>query len=628
VAIFRPLLQDCNQLNEPMNDGELEVARALEQLDDSWTVYVQPRLSTARPDFVVVHDRAGVCIVEVKDWSCGAYRLSDKGPIEFGRGDGTWTRSDETPRHQAFRYRSIIFDRFFALPDDNARPTQAVRAVVVMPKYTTAQACKLLWRHQVCDDEMGVQVFGGDDLTASIEALVRGTGCPPPHPTSVDRLRRELAQSEAARQHEPSAWLSPGARNIAGNPGNARIRRVRGPAGSGKSFGLAARAAILASQGRTSLVLTFNVTLANYLRTLVSARCREVGADPTLVLCQNFHSFCEGVATDAEAAGLELNRYSALNWPNRMVARAAEAFSAGFERQFDAVLIDEGQDFVLEWWNLLRNNVVAAGGEQLIVADPTQDLYAHQAWTDEERMLGAGFSGSWTDLKGSYRLPNDMVPLANEFSRRYLSGDRLAAEVGSERLPMSGVSGVTVRTWRNIDNIRDLGTSIGQEVVRLLSYHPDLAIDDVVFLCNDHRDGLDAVKVIEAAGHPVHHVFARSDSDKSRRKRRFWPDAPGVKGCTVHSFKGWEAPAIVMGIGRGERSKRMAYVALTRIKGPASGAPALLSVVNGDPQIAEFESMFTDWGPPQTFMRVGVPDTSRPPVGAGLGVPVGAPAMS
>ena len=44
----------------------------------------------------------------------------------------------------------------------------------------------------------------------------------------------------------------------------------------------------------------------------------------------------------------------------------------------------------------------------LLVADPTQDVYDKRAWTDEEQMLGAGFSGPWTELHGSYRLPSDL----------------------------------------------------------------------------------------------------------------------------------------------------------------------------------------------------------------------------
>jgi hypothetical protein len=77
-----------------------------------------------------------------------------------------------------------------------------------------------------------------------------------------------------------------------------------------------------------------------------------------------------------------------------------------------------------------------------------------------------------------------------------------------------------------------------------------------------------------------------------------------VKGCTVHSFKGWETPALVMGIGRSEHSRRLAYVAMTRIAGRASGSVGHLSVVNSDLNIAGFQSTFEHWAPPRAEFRV------------------------
>ena len=107
-----------------------------------------------------------------------------------------------------------------------------------------------------------------------------------------------------------------------------------------------------------------------------------------------------------------------------------------------------------------------------------------------------------------------------------------------------------------------------------------------------------AVLMLEAAGYPVHHIFGRDDPSKNRRKRRFWPDAPGVKGCTVHSFKGWETPALVMGIGIDAKSKRLAYVAMTRIRVGGPGRPAYVSVINSDLRIAGFDSVFRQWATP------------------------------
>ncbi|MEP1125436.1 MAG: hypothetical protein ABJH68_16240 [Ilumatobacter sp.] len=88
---------------------------------------------------------------------------------------------------------------------------------------------------------------------------------------------------------------------------------------------------------------------------------------------------------------------------------------------------------------------MAEDGEMLLVSDPTQDVYDKKAWTDEERMLGAGFSGPWTELSGSYRLPSDLVPMANAFAAKYLNGEHIAGEVPADRVAISGASNPTRR---------------------------------------------------------------------------------------------------------------------------------------------------------------------------------------
>ena len=604
MAIFKPSLCDLGQLVTPLNAGEQCVARALSSLDDGWTIYVQPRIAHDIPDFIAVHDHYGVCAVEVKDWANAGYRQTDDGAIEYRSCESGWSRSTEMPRYQAYRYRSTIFDQFFALPGDNQRPTVAVRAVVVLPQYANEGARKLLARPSVTDDELAIEVWGGDGLKQSIEQIVRGRGCPIPRPESIERVKRHLAKSEILAELESPAQLSRDAKDIATNPRNARIRRVRGPAGCGKSFGLAARAASLAATGRQVLVLSFNVTLSNYLRTLVNARCQEYGANPTLVTVTSFHGLCHRIVDDAERAGFVSTCPPGHDDFDALMIKAEQALNAGTGPRFDAVLIDEGQDFTLEWWNLLRHHIVRPDGEMLLVADPTQDVYEKQAWTDNERMLGAGFSGPWTELKGSYRMPGDIVPIANAFAQRYLTGERLSGEVLGDHDDVVQRSSTTQRHWSNIDRICDLGKSIGQEVVRLLAENPTLSPRDIVFLCESHNDGVDAVAEIEAAGHAVHHIFSNHKPARPMRKRRFWPDADGVKGCTVHSFKGWETPALVMGIRRSENSRRLAYVAMTRIAGRASGSVGYLSVVNGDLQIAGFQSTFEHWAAPRAELRV------------------------
>ena len=93
-------------------------------------------------------------------------------------------------------------------------------------------------------------------------------------------------------------------------------------------------------------------------------------------------------------------------------------------------------------------------------------------------------------------------------------------------------------------------------------------------------------------------MFSATKQGQQVRKRRFWPDADGIKGSTVHSFKGWETPTLVMGIGTSQQSRRLAYVSMTRAKGGSGDSPSFVSVVNADFKIAGFHSRFEEWAPP------------------------------
>ena len=178
---------------------------------------------------------------------------------------------------------------------------------------------------------------------------------------------------------------------------------------------LASRAAELSIQSKDVLVVTYNITLINYLREL-AARYPDPGRGFTnRVTWLNFHEWCKRVM---EEAG-RIERYNGL-WHAHFQDTSQPEFELAddeleivwcrtlFEidlpelvrntieecrdrvQAFDAILVDEGQDFSLDWWNLLRE-VLRPGGEMLLVADESQDIYERAtAWTDDA-MTGAGF---------------------------------------------------------------------------------------------------------------------------------------------------------------------------------------------------------------------------------------------
>lgn len=117
-------------------------------------------------------------------------------------------------------------------------------------------------------------------------------------PDKAEDLRgwlRDPAFSKEQR-HRPTP-LSPPQLNLVKTRTRSGYRRIRGPAGSGKSVVVACRAAELARQGGSVLVVCYNITLLNYLRDLA---VRHVAASSEIrrgVDFLNVHQWCKRICT-------------------------------------------------------------------------------------------------------------------------------------------------------------------------------------------------------------------------------------------------------------------------------------------------------------------------------------------
>ena len=566
MATFRPSIDHFDELHDALGQDAIEVVERLAELDDDWTIFVRPHIGQDVPAFLTVNDRFGVSVIEIAAPSAPS----------------------DTSVATARRHRSTIYDHCLAFPGDPRDPRSVVRAAVVVAGADTEQAAAAVTTG-LSDPDQTVAVVGGDDLVDWLETTPQGL---PPTPAAIGRLRQEIVVPGMVHEAVQPVQLSANARLVAANPRGARIRGVTGPAGTGKTFALTARAARLAGEGKSVLVLCFNLTLANRLRLLVVERCAEYGADPTRVTCTSFHTFCSRVVDDATRAGIVPDEPARGTWPVKIVAKTTDVLERGFDLTYDAVLVDEGQDFLLEWWNLLRRHVLRPSGEMLLATDPMVDLGRKQTWADDDTLRAAGFDEPWIQMANSYRMGPALIESTNEFAETYLPDEGGLAAVPDDQATVVGHVSTSIRSWRNITRVADLGAEMGRQVIRLLTDHPSLAPRDIVYLCEYHHDGLAAAELIEAAGYPVHHVYSRDPDARHQRKGRFWPGADAVKGCTVHSFKGWESPAVVVGIGVEERSRRLAYASMTRVSSTHGGDHSYLVVVNADPRIAEFQPTF------------------------------------
>lgn len=588
----------------------------MEHLDNNWHIFVQPKLSNLQPDFLLFarHCKGegecfgkghkmtgprhlGVTIIEVKDWSPSSYR-SCGGDLQVFQ-DGRWNRPGHDPLEQVHEYRKLIWDYYlpppWVSPEDRDSFFAGIRGVVFMPKFMLDEAKSLLSETTKLDDYNAgyIGVAGKEVLSGgkSVDHLVQGSNYPfsrgfgEDHGRVIDRFWHRIAEPEVISDQRLRISLSSRAKEIAYNPRSRRTRRMKGAAGSGKTCALAVRAAKLGAEGGRVLILTFNITLSHYVQDLVKREARFLGKDRA---CHNvdvihFHGFLKW----AKNPEIHSGRFDSVeDFEEAMMG------NLDFWRKFspyDAILVDEGQDFTLPWWNFLRHNVLKEDGEMLLTVDNTQDIYERRSWVDEGKVSDAGFSGRWIKLEGSYRLPSDMIDVVRKFGENYLGAQ---SELPSQLDLLAGVS--TVRRWLNIPSAG--GVELAKEVEDLLEI-PGVKIGDVYFLAS-HKCGEEAEKILSARM-PVESIFSQREKEQHRKKEAFWAGVNTIKGSTIHSFKGWEGKHIVVLMTMENCFKADAsdaapllYIAMSRVKGVPGKSPSHLTVINGISNFNDFKDIF------------------------------------
>ena len=131
-------------------------------------------------------------------------------------------------------------------------------------------------------------------------------------------------------------------------------------------------------------------------------------------------------------------------------------------------------------------------------------------------MLGAGFAGPWTDLGDSYRIPADMISVVRLFGTEFVGGDVAGPSAPLDAATFAGAGSRTIRRWQNLEDERLLGRRIGEMTADLLEADTDLSPSEIVFLCETHRQGLEAVHQLETRG-------PRRSPHLRRRQRRAAP---------------------------------------------------------------------------------------------------------
>ena len=581
MALCFPSLEEIARFRVPLEVGERYLLDFfLGYLSDNYEVYVQPFLNGDRPDIVIVRPDAGVLVIEVKDWNLRHYR-NPKGGLSAWElvKDNTRIRS---PLSQVETYKSNLYDlhidKLFERNIKDKRCFSIVKTAVYFHNETTTNAQKF------CFNVDYTQIFGNNSLNSSqFETILRKARLDKPSLFFDNDLYKSFKRFLKPPEHNPDMgkYIKYEGKQIDLVKSKANVRqKVRGVAGCGKTKVLAGRA--VSAYARTKevvLILTFNITLRNYIHDRIS-EVREPfpwsGFEIT-----SYHQFFK----------IQAHNYG-LEYDDLLTASDEKDFFATVKNsiyRYKTILVDEVQDYKNEWLRLLVDYFLSKDGEFVVFGDEKQNVYGRKMGSDKFPVIPT-IGGNWNELKKSFRMGTVTFGIAQAFQKAYFQG-RYELDKDIEMIQLDMLEAPAKFRYYNKPNTNSKEIfQIIRDEIQLLNVHPN----DVVVLAPTHETirNLEHHFRYDAHERTTHTSeteeeyahFLREYSDKSPqlksslehirrgRKLHFWAHSGTVKLSTIYSFKGWEAHTLVLIICKTHNIEEqgslseLIYTGLTRAK--------------------------------------------------------------
>lgn len=473
-------------------DGEERVYRWLAGVpapDGTLLVWYTPDIQDREPDFLLYSDDVGLVVLEVKDW--GIDQILEANPFTVRLRLGSRVETRANPWRQAKDYCSRLKDKIradkrllSADPAHHGRPKIPMSAGVVFPNINREEFLAL----GLADVLPVGRIFFWDDLHPSSPLSSDPSGdafrgalrerFPPVfaftltgqekrflggvlYPEVRVRLPVRTGGQESYREDMESLRLLDHHQEVLARRWDAGHRIIIGPSGSGKTLVLAHKAAFLRRYGRRIeriLFVCYNVTLIGYLCRLLGALevpLGERGVDVT-----HFFELCARVVGEPIAYEGEDADYYDL-----VVEQALEKLPR-YGLRYDAILVDEGQDFSDDMVRVIVGLLNPATDNLTIALDDAQDIYRRRQASWKE--LGVHARGRVHRLLGVYRSTGEIARFADRFITGVTVADR---GVGEPAAPTAGTR-LATEDQSQLTLLDDTLTHHGPEPE--LRRHPDL----------------------------------------------------------------------------------------------------------------------------------------------------------
>lgn len=536
--------------------SEIHVYEALKhQLSDDFTVihsypWLRPWreqnwLAEGETDFVILHRQYGVLVLEVKggngiqydgknwfrDSSSGPKRFQD--PFEQARRNMHALVDIVEERSKGIlTRRDLVYGYAVAFPHvdyEGCPPSHADRAIIISRRH-------LAYMEGAIRTAMSAWGESRTELRRKHYNILLNE-CLVPRFRMIRRIGAEI-DSAADRLLELTEQQ---AQVFEGLYTQDRVV-VEGVAGSGKTFLALHRAFAFASAGQRTLFVCYNSALAHVLR-------RQVADDPSMgehrakLSIRNFHALAKELA---ERAGVDFKPVGGVPLTSRFWDEDAADLleqsvwmleGRGENIRYDALVIDEAQDFAWTWWYALT---------QSLLRDSDGPLYA---FMDPNQSLRRNFQVPPVDFGATFRLTRNC-----RNTRKIAAAS--AAVLGLQFRPLASAPVGPAIVMHYASSRADQKRLVCRETRRLLAsvgFKPN----QLVLIGPRSRSKGSVSSVSEIDG-----VTLTTCLDA-------WREGRGVLVTTSRSFKGLEADVVLLydlGEFGGLFERKDLYVACTRAR--------------------------------------------------------------
>jgi hypothetical protein len=434
MANLIPSLEKILLQRVKAEEGELHLLKFLDsQLDNSFEVYFNPYMNGDRPDIVVMKKGQGILIIEVKDYNLEKYELDKRKNFVI---KSNKAKTHKSPVSQVLKYKDNLFELHIEdLLEKRIKDVRHFNMVSCAVYFHNSNSEKI---NELLIEPYKANIKYQDFLKYNIDFIGRD------NLNQLDLnniLKRRYLISERTsflftdniyrsikRFLKPPIHLKEDGEVIRYSPkqleiiyeSNRKQQRIKGVVGSGKTTVLAARSvqAHKRTKGRV-LILTFNITLKNFIRDKIS-KVREEFRWENFVI-SNYHLFINS----------ELNNLAIpIQVPEGFDEYTEEKKEEYFEKeyysnkklfldnkekikQYDVILIDEIQDYKRSWMEIIKECFLNYNGEYILFGDVKQNIYNN---TIELKDISTNVRGV-TELKNCFRSDFKIKDLAILFQK-------------------------------------------------------------------------------------------------------------------------------------------------------------------------------------------------------------------